>query len=118
MLALWPVSTTLAPLVAFAVINGAANGGFFATMPTVVGAVFGAARVSMAMGMGWWLSHGASFLCSSPSIFPPCLLIQGAPIAGYLLNAYGGQRALCRPITQPCSTPGRWRWALQAWCPF
>ncbi|KAJ7618010.1 major facilitator superfamily domain-containing protein [Roridomyces roridus] len=76
MLALWPVSTTLAPLVVFAVINGAANGGFFATMPTVVGAVFGAARVSVAMGMivtGWVGGY-----------------LMGAPIAGYLLNAYGG----------------------------
>lgn len=56
MLALWPASTTLAPLAVFVVINGAANGGFFATMPTVVGNVFGSARVSVAMGMvvtGW-----------------------------------------------------------------
>jgi len=50
-LAMWPASTTLAPLAAFAVINGAANGGFFATMPTVVGNVFGSARVAVAMGM-------------------------------------------------------------------
>lgn len=56
MLTLWPVSDTLAPLVAFVIINGMANGGFFATMPTVVGNVFGSARVSVAMGMivtGW-----------------------------------------------------------------
>jgi MFS family permease len=56
MLAIWPVSTSLAPLVLFVVINGAANGGFFSTMPTVVGNVFGSARVSVAMGMivtGW-----------------------------------------------------------------
>ena len=56
MLALWPASTTLAPLAAFVVINGAANGGFFAAMPTVVGNVFGSARVAVAMGMivtGW-----------------------------------------------------------------
>lgn len=56
MLALWPASTTLAPLAVFVVINGAGNGGFFSTMPTVVGNVFGSARVSVAMGMvvtGW-----------------------------------------------------------------
>lgn len=56
MLALWPVSNTAAPLIAFVVINGAANGGFFSTMPTVVGSVFGSSRVSVAMGMivtGW-----------------------------------------------------------------
>ncbi|KAJ7775621.1 major facilitator superfamily transporter [Mycena maculata] len=76
MLAIWPASTSLAPLVLFVVINGAANGGFFSTMPTVVGAVFGAPRVSVAMGMivtGWVGGY-----------------LMGAPIAGYLLNAYGG----------------------------
>lgn len=56
MLALWPVSTTLAPLAGFVVLNGAANGGFFSTMPTVIGNTFGSARVSVALGMvvsGW-----------------------------------------------------------------
>lgn len=56
MLVLWPVSESLGPLVAFVIINGMANGGFFATMPTVIGNVFGSARVSVAMGMivtGW-----------------------------------------------------------------
>lgn len=56
MLVLWPVSNSMGPLIAFVIINGMANGGFFATMPTVVGNVFGSARVSVAMGMivtGW-----------------------------------------------------------------
>jgi MFS family permease len=56
MLVLWPVSNTLGPLIAFVIINGAANGGFFSTMPTVVGSVFGSRRVGVAMGMivsGW-----------------------------------------------------------------
>ena len=56
MLVLWPVSTTLGPLIAFVIINGTGNGGFFSTIPTVVGSVFGSARVSVAMGMmvtGW-----------------------------------------------------------------
>ena len=56
MLILWPVSTTLGPLVVFVIVNGVGNGGFFSTMPTVVGSVFGSARVSVAMGMivtGW-----------------------------------------------------------------
>ncbi|OPB45600.1 MFS permease [Trichoderma simmonsii] len=76
MLAIWPVSKTLAPLIVFVVINGAANGGFFSTMPTVVGNVFGSQRVSVAMAMivtGW----GGGYL-------------MGSPIAGYLLDAYGG----------------------------
>ncbi|KAL7807918.1 MFS general substrate transporter [Trichoderma aethiopicum] len=76
MLALWPASTTLAPLTVFVVLNGAANGGFFSTMPTVVGNVFGSQRVSVAIAMivtGW----GGGYL-------------MGAPIAGYILDAYGG----------------------------
>ncbi|KAG7135590.1 Aspyridones efflux protein apdF like [Verticillium longisporum] len=76
MIALWPASTSLAPLVVFAIINGLTNGGVFATMPTVVGNVFGSARVSTAMGMivtGWVFGY-----------------LFGAPIAGSLLEAYGG----------------------------
>lgn len=56
MLVLWPTSTTVAPLAVFAILNGAANGGFFSTIPTVVGNVFGSARVVVALGMivtGW-----------------------------------------------------------------
>ncbi|KAL4999331.1 major facilitator superfamily domain-containing protein [Aspergillus recurvatus] len=60
MLVLWPVSSSIAPLVSFVIINGMANGGFFSTMPTVVGNVFGSAR--------------------------------GAPIAGYILDASGGEQ--------------------------
>lgn len=54
--AIWLVTNSLGPLVIFVIINGAANGGFFATIPTVVGTVFGSRRVSVAMGMvvtGW-----------------------------------------------------------------
>jgi len=78
MLVLWPVSTSLVPLIAFVVINGMGNGGFFAIMPTVVGNVFGSARVSTAMGMivtSWTGGY-----------------LMGAPIAGYLLEAYGGEK--------------------------
>lgn len=56
MLVLWPVSNSLGPLIVFVIINGVANGGFFSTMPTVVGSVFGSRRVGVAMGMivsGW-----------------------------------------------------------------
>lgn len=56
MLVLWPVSNSLGPLILFVIINGAANGGFFSTMPSVVGSVFGSRRVGVAMGMivsGW-----------------------------------------------------------------
>lgn len=60
MLALWPASTSLAPLAVFAVLNGLMNGGFFSSMPTVVSNVFGSARVSTAMAMmivGWILGY-------------------------------------------------------------
>ncbi|KAJ0316520.1 hypothetical protein COL5a_011559 [Colletotrichum fioriniae] len=75
-LAIWPVSTSLGPMVAFVIINGVSNGGFFSTMPTVVGNTFGSARVSVAMSMivtGWAGGY-----------------LMGSPIAGYLLEAYGG----------------------------
>ncbi|GFG00814.1 hypothetical protein IFM53868_10861 [Aspergillus udagawae] len=74
---LWPVSSSIGPLVGFVVINGSANGGFFSTIPTVVGNVFGLARMPVAVGMivsGWLGGY-----------------LLGAPIAGYILNASGGQ---------------------------
>jgi MFS family permease len=55
-LVIWPFSTTLAPLIPFVILNGMANGGFFSTMPTVIGSVFRPSQVSIAMGMavtGW-----------------------------------------------------------------
>ncbi|KAL3454626.1 major facilitator superfamily domain-containing protein [Aspergillus insuetus] len=66
MLVLWPVSNSIGPLIAFVIINGMSNGGFFSTMPTVVGNVFGSARVSVAMGMivtGW--AGGYLLVCPS-----------------------------------------------------
>lgn len=73
MLALWPVSNSLAPLIIFSIINGASNGGFFATMPTVVGNVFGSARMGVAMGMivsGW----SAGYLMVSLGLM--CVLLR------------------------------------------
>ncbi|CAJ0552304.1 Ff.00g062830.m01.CDS01 [Fusarium sp. VM40] len=75
-LVIWSFSTTLAPLIPFVILNGMANGGFFSTMPTVIGSVFGPSQVSVAMGMsvtGWAGGY-----------------LMGSPIAGYLLDAYGG----------------------------
>jgi len=76
MLVLWPVSTTLVPLVVFAIWNGVASGGFFAVMPTVVGSIFGTQKMPIAMGMivtGWAGGY-----------------LMGGPIAGYMLGRYGG----------------------------
>lgn len=97
-LAIWPTSTELGPLVAFVTINGAANGAFFSTMPTAISKVFGSARVAIAMSMvvtGW---VGGYLLVGYCSLFQDrrhCLTkisisIQGAPIAGYILRAFGG----------------------------
>lgn len=83
MLVLWPESKSLAPLAVFVCINGLSNGGFFATMPTVVGNTFGSARLSVSMGIivtGWAGGY-----------------LMGAPIAGYLLNAYGGENRGLNP---------------------
>ncbi|KAL4959347.1 major facilitator superfamily domain-containing protein [Aspergillus stella-maris] len=79
MLVLWPVSDSLGPLITFTIINGVANGGFFSTIPTVVGNVFGSARVTVAMGMivtGWAGGY-----------------LLGSPIAGYILDASGGEES-------------------------
>ncbi|EHK18641.1 uncharacterized protein TRIVIDRAFT_51049 [Trichoderma virens Gv29-8] len=76
MLAIWPTSTALAPLIVFVVVNGAANGAFFSTMPTAISKVFGSARVAVAMSMvvtGWVGGY-----------------LMGAPIAGYILEGFGG----------------------------
>ncbi|EMD93435.1 hypothetical protein COCC4DRAFT_191781 [Bipolaris maydis ATCC 48331] len=78
MLAIWPVSSTLGPLVLFAIINGVANGAYFTTQPTVVAGIFGPGRAAVAMSMsvtGWTGGY-----------------LMGAPIAGYLLQAAGGRK--------------------------
>lgn len=78
MLAIWPVSSTLGPLVLFATVNGVANGAYFTTQPTVVAGIFGPGRAAVAMSMsvtGWSAGY-----------------LMGAPIAGYLLQAAGGSK--------------------------
>lgn len=79
LLIVWPYSTSLGPLAIFVVLNGLGNGSFFSAMPPVVSSLFGSLRMPVAMGMtitGW----GPGYL-------------MGAPIAGYLLAAYGGENA-------------------------
>ncbi|SGY24267.1 BQ5605_C019g09029 [Microbotryum silenes-dioicae] len=76
---IWPLATTLTPLVIFAVVNGAVNGGFFSLMPGSVASLFGTATFSVTFGM--ILSSWAPGYC------------MGAPIAGYILEAAGGSKA-------------------------
>ena len=77
MLAIWPVSNTLGPLLVFAVLNGVANGAYFTVFPTVVASIFGPGRAAVAMSMsitGWTFGY-----------------LLGAPIAGYILQASRGE---------------------------
>ncbi|PSK34851.1 Riboflavin transporter MCH5 [Elsinoe australis] len=82
MLAIWPISNKMAPLVVFAIFNGLANGSFFTTVPTVVASIFGPGRAAVAMSMsitGWTVGY-----------------LMGSPIAGYLLQAGGGNNDASR----------------------
>ncbi|KAI1916749.1 Lysophospholipase 1 [Ophidiomyces ophidiicola] len=89
-LVLWPVSLSIGPLVAFVIINGMANGGFFSTMPTVIGNVFGSARVSVAMGMtvtGWvggYLMFIYDISCSVLGMKPDWSALHVLAAAGWL----------------------------------
>lgn len=77
LLAIWPASTSFGPVLIFSLINGAASGGFFSIMPTVVASVMGTQRMAVAFSMvvsGWAGGY-----------------IAGAPIAGFLLAAFGGE---------------------------
>jgi MCP family monocarboxylic acid transporter-like MFS transporter 3 len=74
-LAIWPVSSTVAPLVIFITVNGVANGAFFTTLPIVVASMVDPSRAAVAMSMsitGWTGGY-----------------LLGPAIAGYLLEASG-----------------------------
>lgn len=75
MLAIWPVSRSLAPLVLFAGINGIGNGSFFVALPTAISALSGPGLASGAMSIGtsfWTLGD-----------------LLGTPIAGILIASTG-----------------------------
>lgn len=79
MLTIWPISSTLAPLIIFAAINGVANGAFFVTMPTAVASIIGPGHASVAMSMsvtGWTGGY-----------------LMGSPIAGIIIAATGAERS-------------------------
>lgn len=120
-LVLWPVSTSLGPLIVFVIINGMANGGFFATMPTVVGNVFGSARVSVAMGMvvtGW----GGGYLlvrywskCTSLWLLT-MVINRVLPLQDTCwMLAEARKEGLTHSIL-PSITLARWLLVQQAWC--
>ena len=78
-LAIWTVSDSLGPLILFAIINGVSNGAFFTALPTVVASMVGPGLAVVAMNMnitGWTAGY-----------------LLGTPIAGYLLEASGADKA-------------------------
>ncbi|GAA5942592.1 hypothetical protein JCM10213_005913 [Rhodosporidiobolus nylandii] len=75
-LCIWPFATTLAPLIAFAVVNGFCAGGMFSLIPGTLSSIFGSARLAVVFSM--------IITCFTPGYF------LGAPVAGYLLDAFGG----------------------------
>lgn len=87
MLAIWPVSNSLAPLTLFAVLNGVANGGFFVTLPTTVASMVepGLAAVGMSLTI---TGFTAGYLL-------------GTPIAGYLLQATGADKGTTIDLYRP-----------------
>lgn len=117
MLVLWPTSTTLAPLAVFVVINGAANGGFFSTMPTVVGNVFGSARISIALGMivtGWVGGYlMAIHSLSSRLIFADTH--RGHRLQATCLRHMEVSSTAYRRIVLPCSMLGHLHLVQLAW---
>ncbi len=79
MLAIWPISDSLGPLIVFAAINGIANGAFFVTMPTAIGRMIEPGQAVVGMGMaitGWTGGY-----------------LMGSPIAGMLIAATGAEQA-------------------------
>lgn len=79
MLAIWPVSDTIGPLIVFAAMNGIANRAFFVAMPTAIGRMMGPGQAAVGMGMaitGWTGGY-----------------LIGSPIAGILIAATGAEKA-------------------------
>lgn len=79
MLAVWPVSSSIGPLVVFAAANGIANGAFCVTMPIAISRFVGPDQAQVAVGMALTVWSAGAFL--------------GAPIAGNLISATGAASA-------------------------
>lgn len=78
-LAIWPVSSTLPPLILFAMLNGISNGAFFTTLPMVVVSMVDPSRAAIGMSLsitGWTPGY-----------------LMGTPIAGYFLEASGADKS-------------------------
>ncbi|EST09847.2 Major facilitator superfamily [Kalmanozyma brasiliensis GHG001] len=78
-LAIWTVSNSLATLALAMVLNGGSSGALLSLQPPVNAAIFGVHQTALTMSM---------MMCSRA--FGSLL---GGPLAGYLLDAFGGPRA-------------------------
>ncbi|ETS63478.1 hypothetical protein PaG_01764 [Moesziomyces aphidis] len=78
-LAVWTVSSNLATLALAMVLNGGSSGALLSLQPPVNAAIFGVHQTALTMSM---------MMCSRA--FGSLL---GGPLAGYLLDAFGGPRA-------------------------
>lgn len=97
-LALWPFASSLGLIVFFSIVNGVGSGGFFSLMPSVVGAIFGddITTVMSMLSTSWFFGYFMVCRPEKPQYHNPrdfSDTLQGAPIAGYLLDACGGSGA-------------------------
>ncbi|KIX06530.1 uncharacterized protein Z518_04506 [Rhinocladiella mackenziei CBS 650.93] len=81
MLAIWPVSSSLGPLLIFAMLNGLADGAWFTLYPVVV--------TGTATGIGNGQGSGPAVAMSMVITGWTGGYLMGVPIAGYLLQASG-----------------------------
>ncbi|KAI9324266.1 major facilitator superfamily domain-containing protein [Zopfochytrium polystomum] len=78
-LAIWTVSNSLATLILFLVVNGSSSGAILSLQPPVNAAIFGIHQAALTLSM-----------TTSSRAFG---MAFGGPIAGYLLDAFGGPHA-------------------------
>ena len=94
MLAVWTVSSTLAPLIIFVVMNGMAAGGLFSLFTPVVSSIFTSSPVGTTLALlltGWSVGY-----------------LAGGPIAGALVEVSGGTgsvKAFRRPSFDAYTLP-------------
>lgn len=110
MLAIWPVSSSIAPFVAFTVINGVGNGGFFSTIPSVVGHIYGPTRVPPALAMVVTAWAAGYFMVWACQLSPIRRLVIDLQIREHLLrdifwNVTEGLRLDKLPSGLPCTMP-------------
>ena len=77
--AIWSVSSSLAVLLVFSILNGVANGAFFVALPTAIGKYLGTSKATGGITLAL-------------TAWGPGLLV-GNPIAGFLIDVTGADEA-------------------------